>query len=103
MRYPPIWHMLVILCASKDEKKAEDGINRIFSLLKEKKDGVSLIGPADATVAKINDIYRKVLYLKHADYAALVRVKDVVEEMTVTGELWKDVLVRFDFDPMNAL
>jgi primosomal protein N' (replication factor Y) (superfamily II helicase) len=103
MRYPPIWHMLVILCASKDEKKAEEGINRIFSLLKEKKDGVSLIGPADATVAKINDIYRKVLYLKHADYAALVRVKDVVEEMTITGELWKDVLVRFDFDPMNAL
>ena len=33
---------------------------------------IQLIGPADATIAKVNDIYRKVIYMKTSDYAALI-------------------------------
>lgn len=38
-----------------------------------------LVGPADASIAKISDVYRKVIYMKAPEYATLVACKDLVE------------------------
>ncbi len=41
---------------------------------------VAVIGPTEPAVAKINDIYRKVLYLKCGNYDTLVEIKDSLEQ-----------------------
>ena len=53
-------------------------------------------------MAKVNDIYKKVLYLKHADYAVLVDVKDRLEHFINGNRELKDIVVQFDFNPMNG-
>ena len=66
MRYPPVWHMLVVLCASKEEAEAYACAKELADTMEkvqaDKK--LQMIGPADAAVAKVNDIYKKVLYFK---------------------------------------
>ncbi len=107
MKYPPVWHMLVMLVASRDSmygslcadllgKKVEQAME------KGKISGLSMLGPADAAVAKVNDIYKKVIYFKHEDYSVLVRVKDALEEFVRSHREFLDVTIQFDFNPMNG-
>ena len=64
--------------------------------------GVSLIGPADAAIAKVNDIYKKVMYLRADNYDRLVEVKDFVEAQVKDNAAYKNIIIQFDFDPMNG-
>ncbi len=103
LRYPPVWHMLSILVASKDEQIAQNGALYIKRLLlaagaEEKQ----IVGPADAVVAKVNDIYKKVIYIKHEEYDILVQVKNYLEKHMDQMEESKHFILRFDFDPMNG-
>ena len=38
-----------------------------------------MIGPVDASVYKINDIYRKILYLKHENYDILIKIRNQMD------------------------
>lgn len=127
--YPPAAHMLAVMVASPDEAAgsalaAELGkIAReiagtsagasaevragalAHARVKEKEAGLYVIGPAPATVGRINDIYRFVLYIKSIDYQKLVEVKDRIEELLEEKEKeneGRNETVQFDFDPMNA-
>ena len=61
-----------------------------------------MIGPADAAVARVNDIYKKVLYFKHPDYGVLIQIKDKVEQLMEEKQGVRNVSVQFDFDPVNG-
>lgn len=65
---------------------------------------LAVIGPAEPALAKVKDLYRKVLYIKHRDYQVLVDVKNCVEEWLrddETREINSGINVFFDFNPMN--
>ena len=101
MDYPPAAHMLSVLVTGSDEKACEalaanlvKGIRDHFKIL--------VIGPAPATVSKINDVYRQVFYLKHKSYDALVNIKDFLEEALSSRKQFKES-VFFDFDPQNGV
>lgn len=110
--YPPAWNMLHILAASADQQAAAGCMEQIAAWIGDelKKAGKGnrgriwadfrVIGPADAVIARINDIYRRVLYLKHPDYGILVKVKDFLEKRLRDAPEWKKVSVQFDFNPM---
>jgi len=108
MDYPPVTMMVSVLIMSKKEDVAKTA----SVLLKEKIDAVMtentrVIGPADASVSKINDIYRKVIYVKHPEYNTLVRYKNVLEGFMKDDERFNkikasDISVQFDFNPMNG-
>ena len=111
LRYPPIYHMRVILCASKSEQTAADSADEIAEFLRQKEtrlatgshaERVYLVGPADAAVAKVNDIYKKVIYLRAADYGRLVQIKDSVESYVKDKASYKNTIIQFDFNPMNG-
>ena len=58
---------------------------------------VGLIGPAPASVYKVNDIYRKILYLKQENYDILIRMKNRMEQWT-EGSSWRHhVMIQYDF------
>jgi primosomal protein N' (replication factor Y) len=103
LHYPPVWNMLVILCSSPDEQAlgmaAEALYRQISGWIGA---AVQLIGPADASVSKINDIYRKVIYLKTSDYDKLVAVKDGVERLAAAEPVYKNINIQFDFNPMSG-
>lgn len=112
LRYPPIFHMLVVLCASKDEGLAAEGAKKLTEYLKEQEpsllqvkapgERIFLVGPADAAVAKVNDIYKKVIYLRGADYQRLVQIKDRIEQFVAGNAEYKNTIIQFDFNPMNG-
>lgn len=100
MDYPPAAHMLSVLVTGADEKACEAlaanlamGVREHFKTL--------VIGPAPASVSKINDVYRQVFYLKHKSYDALVEIKDFLEAALSTRKQFKES-VFFDFDPQNG-
>lgn len=107
MLYPPVWNMLVILCASKSEETALRAAEQLKGqadayLAAHSGEKVYLVGPADAAVAKVNDIYKKVIYLKAKNYDTLVEIKDMAEAFTRDNRDYKDVTVQFDFNPVNG-
>ncbi len=50
----------------------------------------------------MNDLYRKVIYLKHEAYDVLVAIKDKVEQFAVSAEK-QQISIAFDFNPMNGM
>ncbi len=107
MRYPPVWNMLVVHLSSDKEKLVNDASRMLQYKLEEKTGhgadgGIQIIGPADAAIARVMDRYRRVLYVKGADYDELVRIKDCLDCFVREEPDFKNVSVQFDFNPMNG-
>ena len=106
MRYPPVWNMLYILCASKNEAEASEAavalMGKIDQIVRENSEKIFPIGPSDAPVAKISDVYRKVIYVKTREYQTLVILKDGLEAFIKDNRLYQNVAVGFDFNPVNG-
>ncbi len=97
MGYPPSNHMMAvrISCADADlATKLSDELYKLTSV----DDKVNIIGPADAAVYKINDIYNRVIYYKCRDYALLIQIKDIIENyLKCNVPCYKECHVVFDF------
>lgn len=106
MHYPPIWNMLLVHCMGKNEQIAQQTAqlmaDKLQSAIKRSGKPVLLVGPADATIAKVNDIYRKVLYMKAADYQTLVALKDALEQFGKKTNAFSNVTIQFDFNPSSG-
>ncbi len=107
--YPPAAHMLAVQIYGKSEEATKQLAEKLSSVVKYKADvllktpaDLRVIGPAPASIGKINDMYRFVFYVKHREYEKLVAVKDVLEGLLKEWQpRWE--MVQFDFDPMNTL
>ena len=62
---------------------------------------VRFIGPTSPSVGKVNDVYRKVIYLKHEEYGVLIDLKDKLEKYIEINSGFKDMWIQFDFNPMR--
>jgi primosomal protein N' (replication factor Y) len=102
MMYPPAAHMMAILVLSKDEISGEEHIRELADMARANFTNLKprIIGPAPASIGKINDVYRYIFYIKHRDYHVLVDIKDFLEDYIDTKK-WTNSDVQFDFDPMN--
>ena len=108
--YPPVWNLLLVMCTSENEKQLEVASEKIAKRLRVHIDtegvlqrkAIQLVGPADATIAKVNDIYRKVIYIKTKDYQDLVLLKDRLEHYMKDNRDFGQVSVQFDFNPMSG-
>ena len=61
---------------------------------------VSIIGPTDPAIKRIQDVYRKVLYIKAMNYNDLVLIKNHIERYREETD-YSGGTVQFDFNPMN--
>lgn len=104
--YPPAAHMMAVLVTAAQEEKGEKLAGQLAvlakDLWKEEKAKAAVIGPARASIGKINDIYRFVIYCKAFDYGQLILIKDKIEQYLQSLAL-KEENVQFDFDPVNTL
>jgi len=119
MGYPPAAHMLAVQIFSKEEERGKLLAEQLagFSELRRLKgsrgsqeasgppdegENMTLIGPAPASIGRINDIFRFVFYVKCAKYDKLIHIKDVLEEKIQRMQLVNES-VQFDFDPVNTM
>ena len=99
LHYPPVFQLLTVMIAAKEEPVLDQAAKEMRQWVKEMEEGadVELIGPTEATVYKVHDIYRKILYLKKKNYDILIRIKDRLEEK-VQEQSWNGkVMIQFDF------
>jgi primosomal protein N' (replication factor Y) len=104
LSYPPVWNLLVVMCTSPNAELLQEECESLRRWMDTLSDGtkIQIVGPADASVSKINDIYRKVIYLKTADYNRLVAAKDAIEQRTLEQMASKEINIQFDFNPMSG-
>ncbi|MBQ6814886.1 MAG: primosomal protein N' [Lachnospiraceae bacterium] len=103
--YPPVVSMMAILITSRDEQmlaKMADYIKQVTDKEFACERKLRTIGPADANISKINDVYRKVIYYKHPQYEKLVEIKNTVENMLDGLDEMKKISIQFDFNPMSG-
>ncbi len=106
LRYPPVWNMLVLLITSDGQEevqnRSEDVAKLIESIISQSEKKIQMIGPADAGISKINDVYRKVIYIKTEQYETLVSIKDFVDKSIRDNIKYKKISLQFDFNPVNG-
>ena len=102
MEYPPVQHMLAVLVISREQEEGESLAGQMAQLIRERgEETLHVVGPAEASIAKIQDLYRYIFYIRHREYQVLVEIKDTLERYCKEQEL-RSQTVQFDFDPMNC-
>ena len=104
MGYPPVEHLLAVLASSEDEQLLEMGCGylKAFAVRIAPKETSQVIGPASPGIGKINDVYRKVIYIKDENYDTLVKVKNGLEQYIEVNPGYRKIRIQFDFDPMHV-
>jgi primosomal protein N' (replication factor Y) len=99
-----VWNLLVVMCTSENAQLLQEECMQLRNWMDTLSDmeRIQIVGPADAAVSKINDIYRKVIYLKTADYNRLVELKDAIEKRSLEQNKSKEINIQFDFNPMSG-
>lgn len=96
--YPPAEGMLMIHGSASSQEHlalAMDYLKKFVEAL-AKSGQVQILGPVDERVAKINDVYRKVIYVKHREQKILVMIKNKVEQYIEMNEGYHTVAIQYD-------
>lgn len=101
MQYPPASNMVSILLQSKEQKELIQITEEFVGIIKQYRDkyfkDLSVIGPAEPPVGKINDIYRRIIYLKSNDRVKIINLKNYLEEVINCSQKFKKISVNYDF------
>lgn len=104
LMYPPYGQMMLIMLESDDYdsvlKYSEYLAGKIKSDIITENFKAIVIGPADANIVKVSDIFRRVLYVKAREYEKLVYIKDYIENNLSSDDR---IRISFDFNPMNSI
>lgn len=103
LEYPPFGSILAILVVSKSEPRVKQASELLKGAALEKaKDDTTIIGPANATVYRVSDRYRRLLYIKSKKMETLMEIKSFVEGFVHYSECFRQVSVYYDLNPMNG-
>ena len=98
--YPPETHLLAVILFSAKAEEVSRGAEILAGFLTEKKSESFVVnGPVWASIPKLRDIYRKIIYLKSPDRDELVRLKNLLEDYVKESPDFSKVSVQFDFEP----
>ena len=98
LEYPPFARMLAIQCSYQEEEflslMLEKTIKRIRGKLE--KEQAELFGPFPATIYKLKDNFRKIIYIKQESHDIIIRLRNLfVEELRKED---KRSLIQLQFD-----
>ncbi len=98
MGYPPLVGLLTIGLSSKREAdvvRASEDLKRVI-LREYALDGLKVIGPVEDSPYKLNDNYRKILYMKHESYDILLKIRNSAQKRETIPDLFRNVFVQYD-------
>lgn len=101
MGYPPAAGLMAVYVSGADEALLEkaSGYLKNFAVRAAGEAPMTVIGPASPGIGKINDIYRKVIYLKSEDERILMAVKDRMEKYIEINRGFQSLKIQFDMNP----
>lgn len=97
MDYPPACHLLTIQIAGKDEERLAQAALMVKGAAGDELMGAAMIGPVPAPVYRVNDIYRKILYLKHQNYGILIKIQKRLQALWDEAEESRANTIQYDF------
>lgn len=102
MGYPPAENLLALFVSCENENMLEKGCHYLkeYILRVKGKRRADVIGPASPGIDKIKDVYRRVIYVKSADYDSLIVIKDRVEQYIEINSGFDKMRIQFDFNPL---
>ena len=102
MGYPPAEELLAVLASCEDEELLEKGCHYLKEYILRVKGNApaEVIGPASPGIDRIKDVYRRVIYIKSAEYKMLTGIKDRLEQYIEINSGFNTIRVQFDFNPM---
>ncbi|MCR5251003.1 MAG: primosomal protein N' [Lachnospiraceae bacterium] len=105
--YPPVSHLMNLQFFSKTEgagmKRAEKIAEGLRSLPEEERP--EIMGPAEALIGKLKDVYRTGLYLRDRRRGVLDKARELAERLQEAESAEAgaaEVVLQFDPDPMNS-
>ena len=90
MQYPPIGLMCEVMAVSAEEKLANQWIWQVQLLINKRFcDIIKIIGPSDAPIARLKDMWRKHLYIRSNDHKAYLEAMELIQEITEQAAVQK--------------
>lgn len=104
MGYPPLEQLLAVLLSGEDEQLLEVAAHYLkeYACKIGAVHSVSIIGPTSPYVGKVNDIYRKIIYLKAEQEELLIGMKNKLEQYIDVNSGFQKMRIQFDFNPMSV-
>ena len=85
------------MISSVDALKAEEAARKLAEeIARACGEEGQVTGPADAPVARVKDIYRKLVYAKASKYSTLIDARDAAERLAENSGI-REVQIQFDF------
>jgi primosomal protein N' (replication factor Y) len=103
LSYPPCGHILGIQVSCDKQKDAIAQADILAALIRRMDPDIVIMGPEDAYIGKLKDVYRRVIYLRADDYDRLVNIKDAIDKFLLEQKQYRNTSTWFDFDPINTL
>lgn len=100
LKYPPVYNMMVLLITSEDKDVAYEASKQLSTALKKLGAGMDklrIIGPGDASISKINDVYRRVIYIKAYGMDNIIKMRQAIDNYNQDG-----VNISVDVNPMST-
>lgn len=100
MGYPPASALLAVHGSCGREEVLEAAMEYIRKyLIRVRRDrSIQIIGPAPESISKIQDLYRRVLYVKGPEKKALIRIREKLEKYIEINSGFKNVYIQYDFN-----
>ncbi|MDD6282894.1 MAG: primosomal protein N' [Oribacterium sp.] len=98
MGYPPVERLMTIQLQCADENL----LDAVSELAVKEMSGycaacnAELIGPLRATVYRVNDIFRKIIYIKHGSHDIIIQLRDQCQELIRQHDRRSQILLNFD-------
>lgn len=100
LSYPPVNNMIRINISSADEGRLKVGADDIKRLLDDKNNNlansIKILGPANAPIYKISDVYTKIIYLRSEDFGRLSYLMDCIDRYTQDNDKYKNISIQYD-------
>ena len=105
LKYPPLSDVLCISISSPEENYLIDVMDKtaaeVRKYLEQFGDAYECVGPAQAHIYRINNVYKKVFYIKSDKPEILSFVTEHISDWMEKCELTSDKLeVQYDINPM---
>ena len=98
LRYPPAYQMFVTLLVSEDYARVKEASEALAASLKEACEGektTMVIGPGDATIGRINNLYRRVIYVKCESEERMEELREIADAYEA-----ENVALQVDVNPL---
>ncbi len=110
LHFPPVYQLLGICISSEDNAFVTNVSTAVAASVRDylgknyDAKQVDCIGPAEAYIYRIKNVYRRVIYIKAEKYDILTQVSKIAEDTfgLAIGNR-EDIEIDFDFNPMHLL